>query len=260
MWPSLGGVMSILLIFPAIGLGARFAGASPIGKTRARRVAAAVVLGACVALLVILPVLSPFSFLLILLYTVLCVVHIIRQGFGFRRFLIGASVIIWMALCMADYAASVEYDSNRMGFNEAAAFRTLRMLATAEKSFADKAHAEGVVGPTFATIRELRTNDLVQDDLTDGRARRGFLFREIVDPSKKTFLFYAVPAHYPQGQPYWSGFVPGAALWFDGWHREQTRGTGMRAFAVDQTGVVRGITPPPTTPITRELVALWPPV
>ena len=259
MWPSAGGILSVLLIFPGVVLAAKWAGASPIEKTRARRVSAVIVLGFCVLLAVAIPILSLLAFWLGFLYTVLCAVHIVRQGVGFKRFLIGASVVLWMLLCAMDYGASFN-DRNRLSFNEVYAFGTLRTLATAEKSFAEKATTRVSEGPTFATVRELRANNLVQDDVTDGKPHNGYIFGEIADPTKRTFLLYAIPAHYPQGQPYWSGFVPGAALWFDALHRDVTRGTGRLTMAVDDTDAFRSVRARPTPPITREQVAQWPPI
>jgi hypothetical protein len=255
--PSPGGIISILLIFVFIVLGSRMAGAAPIEKTRGRRIATSIVLGLFVLIMGVLPFLSPFAFLIILFYGLFCGIVIMRRGNNRKRWLLGPLVIAWMGLAFADYATSLGFPLRSAAVNESSAVGTLRVLASAEEKFANLVDTKSSNGSAYGTFDDLRKRRLIDDDLDERKLRKGYLFGEVVPSSGKQFLFYAIPAHLPHSEPVWARFLPGCSLYYNGWRRDETHGTGFWSFAVDETGTIRFTSSPTSSSVTREQVAHW---
>lgn len=257
--PDPGGLVSILLLFPIIIFGSRIARASPIEETRDRRIRTGIVLGICVFLMAILPLLGPIAFLIVLFYGIFCGIQIMRRGEGRRRWLIGAFVIAFTFFSIADYWTSFGWGGQHLAANEASAVGTLRRLSSAEEKLADPTRSGSAMKARYGTIEDLRKNRLIDDDIEAGRSRKGYVFREVVDPERKQFLLYAVPAHLPPAEspPDWVHFLPGWALYYNAWRRDETHGTGFRSFAVDETGAIRYTIVPATGPVTHEEIAHW---
>ena len=263
MFPEPDGLLSILLIFPIIIFGSRFAGAPPIEKTRGRRIATRLVLGICVLLLAILPLLGPIASLVALFYGIFCGIQIMRRGEARKRFLIGAFVIAWSGFAIADYgASSFAWHGTILASNEASAAGTLRRLSSAEEKFSDPTRSGPAKEARYGTIEDLRNNRLIDVDLEAGKQHKGYVFHEVVDPGKKQFLFYAVAMYLPSSEVEsgWAHFLPGSSLYFHVWHRDKSHGTGARSFAVDQTGTIRFTAEPTKAPVMREEAAHWVPL
>jgi hypothetical protein len=251
MWPDPGGFVSVLLLVPIIVFGSRMAGASPIEKTRGRRIRAAIVLAICVLLIAGIPV--------ILFYGIFCGIQIVRQGEGGKRFLIGSIVMACVLFATADFVAALGSHGNYLVANEAAAVGTLRRLSSAEEKFFELTLSAPAKDSRYGTMEDLRKNHLIDEGLQAGKPYKGYVFRESLDPARKQFLFYGVPARLPRvaTEPGWVRFVPGQALYYNAWKRDETYGTGDRSFAVDETGTIRFATSPITGSLQREEIERW---
>jgi len=259
MFPEPGGIASLLLLFPIIFFGSRMAEASPIEKTHSRRIRTGFVLGICVLLMAILPLLGPIALLVVLFYGILCAIQIMRRGEGGKRFLIGTVVIAFTFFALADYAASFAGHGTHLAANESSAVGTLRSLFSAEEKFRDSTGTELAKEPRYGSMEDLRNKKLIDSGLQVGIPRSGYVFREVVDPGRKQFLYYAVPEHLPpsRSEPGWAHFLPGLSLYFNVLRRDKSHGTGTRSFAVDETGTVRFTASPIAPPVQREAAEHW---
>lgn len=264
MYPGLDGALSILLIFPVTFFAAHLAGALPLLKGRTQRIFFGILMGFCAVLTAFDASLGLITLLLILAYGIGCGIHIFLRGIGPKRFLIGASAIVIVVLCALDYLLSVTLLGSRLAANEAATVGALRQLSSAEESIALTALKNSASESAYETIQDLRKNRLIYSDVAAGKAHSGYIFGENVEPAKKQFLFYAIPAHFPDEnngpRPEWSCIVPGGSLWFHTWRRVKIEGTGVRSFAVDESGTIRFTIIPTSIPVTREQVAHWDPL
>jgi hypothetical protein len=259
MWPDPGGLFSILLLFPIIFFSSRMAEASPIENTRARRTRTGIVLGVCVLLMAIFPLLGPIAFLVVLFYGLFCGIQIMRRGNGGKRCLLGGFVAAFTFFAIADYWASFGWGGHHIASNEASAVGTLRRLSSAEEQFSDPTRSGSVKDVRYGTIEDLHKNQLIADDLGESKPFRGYVFRAIIDPERKHFFFYAFPLHLTPSEsvPEWTHILPGCALYYNTWRRDETHGTGVRTFAVDETGNIRYTILPIAGPVTREEIARW---
>jgi len=257
--PDIGGVVSILLLFPIIFFSSRIAGAWPIDRTRKQQIRTSVVLGVCVLLMAIFPLLGPIAFLVVLFYGLFCGIQIMRRSNGGKRWLLGGFVIAFTFFAIADYWASFGWGGHHIASNEASAVGTLRRLSSAEEKFSDPTRSRSVKDVRYGTIEDLHKNQLIADNLEESKPFRGYVFRAIVDPERKHFLFYASPLHLSPSEsaPEWTHILPGCALYYNAWRRDETHGTGVRTFAVDETGDIRYTILPIARPVTREEIARW---
>jgi len=264
MQMDLGGVISILLLFPLIIFGSRIAGASPIEKTRGRRIWTGIVLGICVFLM---PFLSPLTLIVLpvlFFYVIFCGIHIMRHGKGAKRFLIGAIVIAWLFFAIADFGASIHPLGSRLAANEASAVGTLRRLSSAEEQYSGINQSVSVKEARFGTIEELRSRKLIDDNLAVSKPHGGYVFLGTVDPARNRYFFYAHPERFGtrrESEPAWAYYLPGCALYYNNsWRRQEIDGTGVRSFAVDESGTIRFTSSEVTAAVQREEAEHWNPL
>jgi hypothetical protein len=205
MWLDLGGFISILLLFPIVFLGSRMASASPVEKTSETRTRAGIVLAFCLLFAAALAPLALLTFLATLFYGIFCAIQIMRQGKGAKRFLIGSVVIVCTLFATADFVAAIGSRGNHAGFNEASAVGTLRMLSSAEAKFSVPPLTGPAKDSPYGTIEDLRKNQLIDDGLQIGKAYRGYVFREALDPARKQFLFLPFQLTFRRPNPNRSG-------------------------------------------------------
>ena len=255
--PQLDGIFSLLLIFPVVLIGMRLANARP-GPNAKRR---PVLIGLLMALAFIISLagdeIGGFGLLAILIYGIYRGAQILQRGKGRKAWVIGAIVILWALFAGADYFVSVAtFPPSREAVNEAQAMMRLHAISTAESSFVEQHSSTSGAQPAFATIEELQKEGLIDNSLQIGQVRNGYRYGEIVEPSKRQILIYALPIQDQPSRPHWRGMLPGASL-FPGLLKEkETGGGGVRSFAVDETGVIRWTVRPSGTPVTR--VARYP--
>lgn len=257
--PGLGGVISLLLIFPITFFGTRLADALPLLKSRLQRVILAVFLTLCSLVCALDALVGLLPLFFILTYAAGCVIHILLKGVRPRSFLISPLVLVCVIFAGMDFVGSVHPHPNRRAANEAAAVGTLRELFAAEQKFIEASAAGERPSQPLASINDLRKDHLIDKDLSLTNAHAGYFFDGIMEPTKKQFLFYATPAHFAKEafRPEWTYFVPGASLVYVMFHAADTQGTGIRSFAVDETGIIRYTATHIPVPVTREQIAHW---
>jgi hypothetical protein len=213
--PVPDGLLSVLLLFPVAILGMRLAGASPMQRTRGRRIITGVVLGICVLLGISLTsgeaaTLLLIPLLVILIYGIVRGIQIMRLGQGGKRFFVGAAVIAWAILGIGDYLGSVKNPDTPTFFENLAVVR-LRSIANAESTYIDPngdgsglpgKYSKRAASPVYGTLEDLSKADpYFSDTFVSGGVWDGYLYGELVDPMKKQFLFYAVPAYVINQNP-----------------------------------------------------------
>ena len=150
---------------------------------------------------------------------------------------------------MGNYWASITLES-AWPANEASAVGTLRTLATAEDAFS---HSSGKKNAQdYGTMDDLSSRGLIPRDL--GPTRRGYRFT--VDPTdaRKRYLISAVPLVLAKRND--PSFIPGAS-WLRKSGAYARGGTGVRSFAVDESGVIRYTDAPLLQPPTKEEALKW---
>lgn len=256
--PQPDGFFSILLIFPVVILGRRLAGAVLPQKSRWHRVAVILTLTVCAFLCAAGTTFALPPLLLILAYGIWRGAQILSLGQGRKKLIIGAAVIAWVLFGVTDYVVSIiEYDP--AGVLESIAVGRLLDLAGAETQFNTPAHSNGAHSPSFGTIAELNEAGLLKWRLNVRDIQSGYRYGEIVDKSRPQFLFYAVPAYPHNSAPRWFRFVPGGSLLWAMIGKDRSTETGVRSFAVDESGVIRVATHRNSqTLVTREEAQTWP--
>jgi hypothetical protein len=258
--PSVGGTLSIALIFVFIYVGARTTGASPLSSSRTERATTIAVLGFCILLMFVIPILSPFLFLIVIAYGVLSGIQIMRRGEQTNRWFVGSFVITWIILGYFDFVTSVNGRVPSVYFNELSARGTLHGLVEAERDFASRINSSDSTSLRYGSLDELRKESSIDQALEERMLQRGYSFSELLGPEKNRYVFVAVPTRFPDPEPAWATYVPGLSLYYNFWRREETQGTGKESFAVDETGTIRVTGEQPRKPITPEQVAHWRPI
>lgn len=258
--PQPDGLFSVLLIFPIVILGARFAGLARAPKSASARIIGGIAVGVlCTLLLTVGTLLGALVALGILAYAILRGTQIFRRGQSAKRAVIGAAVMAFAVFAFVDYWVSIVSFYSPEAAAEASAVAGVRSLSIAESEFAKRGQSD----PTpsrVGTLKDLRDAKLIDDTFSNGRIRKGYRYGEFVDPEKEQFIFYAIPA--PELKPGSShGYlVPGTSLLKSIQGVDHEEGTGYRSFAVDKTGVVRYAIRTRTGPVTREEVNTWTPL
>jgi hypothetical protein len=251
--PQPDGMLSLLLIFPVVLIGMRLADARPEPHTKWRPV----LIGLLMALAFIISAagdeIGAFGLLAFLIYGIVRGVQILKRGKPWKSWAIGTVVIAWVLFACVDYVVSVASSGpSRVAVNESQTVHRLRELSTAETEFAKRYPANSGSEPVYATMAELQKEGLLAFSLEDGQVRNGYRFGEIVEPSKRQILIYALPIPAPPSRYQWLWLLPGASLFHGFQSKGDNEGTGVRSFAVDETGVIHWAVRPVGTPVTWE--------
>jgi hypothetical protein len=260
--PQPDGLFSALLIFPIVILGARLAGVVAVQESRATRILG----GVAVAILAIVflgagTFIGAFVALAVVIYAFVRGGRIMRRGQGAKRLVIGAVVMAFALFAFLDYIVSLNNYYPSLAIYESSAIYGLRALKTAEDEFIQPTDSHRPPSPAYGAIQELERAKLVDDTFSAGQIRKGYRYGELLDPARKQYLFYAVPATELKPASSQVAFVPGSSLLTAIFGRRQKQeGTGIRSFAIDETGVIRSAIRTQTGPVTREEAQHWPPL
>lgn len=255
--PEPDGLFSILLIFPAVILGRKLAGVVSGPRSLAKKIAVPLVLTASVILCMGGTGIAALPLLIIFLYGIHRAVQILRQGQGRKRYFIGAAVIALVLFGITDYFASLlAYDLGPS--RESLAIYQLRSLATAETEFRTTTYSRGTSSPEYGTMKELEDAKLFARNLAPNVVQSGYLYGETIEKQKNQFLFYAVPAFPSHPPSKWFHFFPGGSLLLGILRKNNLPETGVRSFAVDESGVIRVSSDwKPGTPVSHEEALRW---
>jgi hypothetical protein len=252
--PQPDGLFSILLIFPIVIVGLRLAGVHLRHAGRGWTVVKVVMLVVSAVLSAAGDGIGLLGLLVMFCYGFVRGIQIIRRGSGWRGYVAGSVVILWVLFAVSDYYASlVEWP--HVAASESGAVAGLRTLDNAENTFKQTVGTYGTLAGSFSTLDELYHAKLIDDSFLGGRDRNGYRYFEVLSPTKKQFVFYAVPVHYP-AVPLRS-LVPGGSLLSALHLRENPRATAVRAFAVDDSGVIRYSPDGSSAPATRQEIENW---
>jgi len=256
--PQPDGIFSVLLIFPIVLIGMRLANARPDPNEKRRPILNGLILTLCFLLTLAGTSVGGFGLLVILLYGVLRGGQITHRVKTARGRIVGAVVIAWVLFASLDYLVSLNSAGPSAGvMGEANAINRLRMLSTVEFEFAQSHSPSSGSGPVYATVEQLRAAGLLHNSFQLAQDRTGYRFGEIVDPSKPQFLFYAVPIRTQSSMPRWIRLMPGSSVLHWAFGLRESEATGVRSFAVDETGVIRYSVRPAPTPVTRAEAEKW---
>jgi len=251
--PAPDGMLSIVLIFPVVILGFRFAGAELNEKETRWRILRGVFLAICALATAIGTGIAAVALLVLLGYGLLRGVQIMWRGQGRRRFALGPLVIVFTLVACANYLASLGTWSS-VERSEASAVSAVRNIITAEITYvADKrldANQNGI--SEYGTLEQLREAGLIPDFYLapegPGGYRLSVVLRRELTGDEKEFFAYAAPGHY--GRPARVGISLLKAFLL---HRYY----GVRTFAADESGEIRGADLGGARAVTREEAQKW---
>ena len=253
--PQPDGLFSVLLIFPIVILGCRIAGLALKPKRLTTRIISWIAVAVCsLFFLAAGTIFGAFAALVIVIYAVVRAVQIIQKGQSPKRFLIGAIVIAFSLFAFVDYWLSITFAyPSPEAAAESVAISGLRSLSAAETEFAKLNRRAG-------TLKDLQNAKLIDGSFSDGGVRKGYRYREFVNPEKNEYVFYAVPVPELRhgGSP--AEALPGFSLIRFIFRIPQREGTGSRSFSVDQSGVIRGSMRPATEPLSHDTASQWLPI
>jgi len=269
--PQPDGLFSLILIFPIVVFGFRFAEASYTEGERKWRWLRGTLLGLLVIAAMAGDGVAQVPILILLVFGIRRGIQIMYRGQGKKRFLVGALVCFWTLFALGDYGISLMIWSP-VPMHEFDAMNSLRSLGQAEQAYA-KADPAG----HFATIKQLQDAKIALPDEFGGASdptaynlylndniHAGYRFNSSVDPDGKKFLIAAVPAAYAKDiKP----LIPGTSWWIllrssgrKSTPEENRHQIGQRSFAIDETGTIRAADLGTTRPVTRDEVEKWKPV
>jgi hypothetical protein len=255
--PQPDGLFSILLIFPLVILGARLAGVQPVQTPFWRKIFTVILLSAATVVCMAGTALALIPLMVIFGYGIWRAVRIMWFGQGRKRIFIGAALSVWVIFGVTDYIASLDYGSTEAP-SEVGAIGDLRTLASAESEFLSDAEKKTPRSPAYGTMEDLRKARLIGDDFVAGQVRKGYVYGEFPDPARRGFLFYAVPAFAHKNDLSWLHILPGGSLLQKFFRPMESTGSGIRSFAVDETGVIRSaVRGSATVPVTQGEVVGW---
>jgi hypothetical protein len=252
--PQPDGVFSVLLIFPVVLIGMRLAAALPDTKTTKRRLLIGLVLGFCFIMTLAGTEIGLLGVLAILVYGIVRGIQIMQRGHGWKSRAVGTIVVLWVVFAVGDYYVSIVSAHPSIALDEALAVQRVRVLSTAETNFAKVGSASE---PLYGTVADLVEARLIDSSFKGGQVQMGYRLGEIVEAPKRQFLFYAIPVQIQPSRARWLWFLPGASLLSALRGHEQEQFTGVRSFAVDETGVIRYATRTVEGPVTREEFMRW---
>lgn len=250
--PQPDGVFSVLLIFPVVLIGMRFALPDP--RTTKRRLLIGLVLAFCFIVTLAGTEIGALGLLGILVYGIMRGIQIMQRGQGWKSRVVGTMVILWVVFAVGDYYASIVSAHPSIALDEDLAVQRLRILSTAETNFARVGSASE---PVYGTVADLAEARLIDNSFTGRQVQMGYRFGEIVEAPKRQFLFYAIPVQIQPSKARLLWFLPGASLLSALRGHEEEQFTGVRSFAIDETGVIRYATRTVQGPVTREEFTRW---
>ena len=252
--PQPDGLFSILLIFPIVIVGLRLADVRLPQASRGWTVFKVIVLVISAVLSAAGDEVGLLGLVVLFSYGLRRGIQIITRGLGPRRVWVGSVVILWVLFAVTNYYASL-MGVSAIAVSESGAVTGLRTLHDAEDAFRKTLGTYGKPAGHYATLEELNRANLIDDSFLGGRDRKGYRFFEILPQTKERFVFYAMPVRYPASS--FRNLVPGGSLLIALHLLEQPRATAVRAFAVDESGLIRyslGVESPPTM---RQEVENW---
>jgi hypothetical protein len=256
--PQPDGIFSILLIFPVILIGMRLAGVRADPKSKMRLVVTGLLLAVAFIITLAGDEVGAFGLLAILVYGLIRGGQIMRRAKGRKAWAVGAIVVLWVLFASADYFASVmSYAPSDIAVKESLAVSRLRKLSTAESAFAKEHSSSSPAQSSYATSAELHKEGRIDYTLESGQVWNGYQYGEILEPTRRHILFYALPTQTQPSKRQWRWMIPGASLFSGFLGKRQSDGTGIRSFGVDETGIIRWYVRPTETPVTREEFMRW---
>jgi len=198
--PQPDGLFSVILIFPVVILGFRFAAAGYTEGERKWRWLRGVSFGLAVVLTAGGTELAGIPLLILLIFGLGRGIQIMSRGQGRKRIWLGALVCAWTLFAVSDYWISLQIWSP-VPLNQATTVENLRKLADAEKLYVHRAGSSG-----YGTIEQMRdAGTPLQSIWSDGGSAAynpylksslmGYRYSSVVDPDGKKFLITAVPAN-----------------------------------------------------------------
>jgi hypothetical protein len=256
--PQPDGVLSLLLIFPVVLIGMRLADARPDPNAKRRPLLVGLLLALAFIFSMAGDGIGGFGLLAILIYGVHRGAQILQHGKGPKAWVFGAIVILWVLFAGTDYFVSLAPPrASSIAMNEAGVVTQLRVLSSAETTFANKYSSKADTQPVYAPVAKLVQEGLIDSSFETAITRRGYRLGKIIEPSGRHFIFYAVPTQPQLPEPRWQKMLPGASLFLTFLRKRESGGTGIRSFAVDETGTLRWSVRSAVTPVTRVEAENW---
>lgn len=253
--PQPDGMLSILLIFPVAMLAYRFAGAKLTEKEQKRLLLRRIVLGICFFLTLAGTEIAIIPLLILLYYGVRRGVLACVRGQGWKRFALGATVVLFTFFAVANYLASLNWYPS-VTLTEATGVGRVRTLATAQETFKSARTLDlnkNGVGE-YGNFDQLKKAGHLDPgwELRDPKNAYQYALILSGDPTRdeKEFFVYATPTNY--GNVHWTLSLIEAL-------RPQRR-YAKRTFASDETGVIRASDLGGSRAVTREEAQKWKPL
>jgi hypothetical protein len=254
--PAADGALSVLLIFPVVILGFKFAGAKLTDKEMKWRIPRMIFLVFCTLATFAGTAIGGLGILCLTIYGMARGVQAMVRGQGKKRFALGAAVFLFVPLAGFNYLLSLDnYPS--AGRTESSAVGGVRTIVTAETTFKSDAkldaHKNGI--SEFGTLAQLQQAGLLTERYTTPSPSSGYRYVLVLaeDPARneKEFFVYATPTNY--GNP--AGF----SISLLNLIRPRPAG-GIRTFSADEMGVIRFADLGGARAVTREEAQKWKPL
>jgi hypothetical protein len=253
--PAPDGMLSIMLLFPVAIYGFLFAGAKLTEKERKWKPVRGFVLGGSAVLTAAGTGIAIIPLLILLCYGVLRGAQAMARGQGAKRFAIGSGMILFTLLAVANYMASARGGSST-AWTEGSGADGMRSIVNAEVTFKSASmldvNKNGI--PEFGTLAQLQQAGLLPDSyVTSPSSSYRYVLELTGDPARdeKEYFIYATPKQYGRSSD-------GIRLSLLNWWPRPTQAS--RAFAADETAVIRFADLGGSRPVTREEAQKWQPI
>lgn len=256
--PGLDGLLSVLLLIPLVIVGWRLAHVPAEKISRTEHIVVGVVVGFSFLLMMAGTGLALIGMVVFLCYGIMRGQAIMRHGKGGRRFALGALVILYTFVALADYSVSLASGSRPRW--DGYAQSTLRSIVSAEVAF--KEGGQSVARDRYGSLEELVKEDLIGPNLAQGTYHH-YRFVVVLGQDAKglpTYFAYALPLQYSPRSESVSVLevIPGGSLIGIFLPRREV---AQYAFAADESGTLRRMDLGRTVEsVTREEIAKWPEV
>lgn len=254
--PAPDGVFSVLLIFPVVILGFKFAGAKLTDKEMKWRIPRIIFLVFCTFATFAGTGIGGLGILCLTIYGMQRGVQAMTRGQGKKRFALGAAVFLFAPLAGFNYLLSLSnYPS--VGRAESGAVGGIRTIVTAETTFKSDAKLDANKNgiSEFGTLAQLQQAGLLTGQYTTPSSSSSYRYAVVLaeDPThkEKEFFVYATPTHY--------GESAGFSISILNFLRPRPVG-GIRTFCADETGIIRFSDLRGSRAVTREEAQKWSPL